>query len=110
MSDLQGMESAVSGKAQRLYYGAVREEIRMIRIGTFAVALVMLAACSTTGVFPSQSGKPWNDVDETGVPLGKGAKECKYQAMVGSASATGVSKQSDVAGDLYEQCMHNRGY
>jgi hypothetical protein len=82
----------------------------MIRIGTFAVAMVMLTACSNTGVFPSQTGKAWNDADENGVSLSTGAKECKYQAMVGSASATGVSKQSDVAGDLYEQCMHNRGY
>jgi hypothetical protein len=104
------MESAVSGEVQRLYYGAVREEIRMIRIGTFAVALVMLTACSNTGVFPSETGKPWNDADENGVPLSKGAKECKYQAMTSSASATGVAKQSEVAGDLYEQCMRNRGY
>jgi hypothetical protein len=82
----------------------------MIRIGTFAVAMVMLTACSTTGVFPSQTGKPWNDADENGVPLGKGAKECKYQATIGSSSSTGVSKQADVAGDLYEQCMRDRGY
>jgi hypothetical protein len=83
----------------------------MIRVGTFAfVAAVALAGCSNTGVYPSQTGKAWNDVDDAGVPLSTGAKECKYQATVGSASATGVAKQADVAGDLYEQCMHGRGY
>ena len=82
----------------------------MIRVGTFAIALVILTACGNTGVFPSQTGKPWNDVDENGVSLSRGAKECKYQAMVGSAASTGVAKQSDVAGDLYEQCMRDRGY
>ena len=83
----------------------------MIRVGTFAlIATVMLTACSNTGVYPSQTGKSWSDVDENGVPLSKGAKECKYQATIGSASSTGVAKQADVAGDLYEQCMRDRGY
>ncbi len=83
----------------------------MIRVGAFALIMSMaLAACSNTGVYPSQTGKPWNDVDENGVPLSTGSKECKYQATVGSASSTGVAKQADVAGDLYEQCMRDRGY
>lgn len=83
----------------------------MIRVMIFALAATMsLAACSTTGVFPAQAGPEWKEADENGVPLRTGAHECKYQATVGSASATGVAKQADVAGDLYEQCMRNRGY
>ena len=83
----------------------------MIQFRLLALAgAIMLAGCSNTGVFPSQTGKDWNDVDENGVPLSRGAKECKYQATAGAAAATGVAKQGEVAGDLYEQCMRNRGY
>ncbi len=83
----------------------------MIRVTIFALtAVVSLAACSTTGVFPAQAGPEWKDADENGVPLKTGARECKYQATTGAAAATGIAKQADIAGDLYEQCMRNRGY
>jgi hypothetical protein len=74
------------------------------------VAVIVLAGCNSVGVFPAQNGKPWNDVDENGVPLGKGGAECKYQAKASSAAVTGIAQQADVAGDLYEQCMRRRGY
>jgi hypothetical protein len=76
---------------------------------TVAIALA-LAGCNTVGIYPAQNGKPWKDVDSTGVPVHDGAAECKYQAMKESAAATGISKQADVAGDLYESCMRARGY
>ncbi len=79
------------------------------RILVFA-APILLAACSTTGVFPSQSGKDWKDVDENGVPLQTGAGQCKEQAKLNAKIATGVAQQAEVAGDLYEQCMKGRGY
>jgi len=83
----------------------------MIRVTIFALAAVVsLAACGTTGVFPAQSGPEWKDADENGVPLKTGARECKYQATTSAAAATGIAKQADIAGDLYEQCMRNRGY
>ena len=69
-----------------------------------------LAGCGAVGVYPSQTGKPWKDVDDAGVPLQTGAKECKYEATTGAAAATGIAKQADVAGDFYESCMRNRGY
>jgi hypothetical protein len=69
-----------------------------------------LVACSTTGVFPSQSGKPWKDADENGVPLQTGAAQCKDQAKLNAKIATGVAQQAEVAGDFYEQCMKDRGY
>ncbi len=85
------------------------------RIATLALRLAFagtlaLTGCSSVGVFPAQNGKPWKDADENGVPVQQGAKECKYQAITGSAAATGISKQADVAGDLYESCMRSRGY
>jgi hypothetical protein len=73
-------------------------------------AAVLLAGCGPVGVFPSQTGHDWKDVDSAGVPLGKGAAECKYQAKMSSAASTGIAQQADVAGDLYEQCMQRRGY
>lgn len=83
----------------------------MIRYRVLAVtASMLLFGCSTTGVFPSQSGRAWKDADDAGVTLSRGAAECKYQAKISSAAATGVAQQSEVAGDLYEQCMRNRGY
>lgn len=83
----------------------------MIRLRMLAlVAPILLAACSTTGVFPSQSGRDWKDVDDNGVPLQKGAGQCKEQAKLNAKIATGVAQQAEVAGDLYEQCMHSRGY
>ncbi|MDB5394369.1 MAG: hypothetical protein JWM91_1875 [Rhodospirillales bacterium] len=77
---------------------------------TAITAGLLLAGCNTVGVFPSQTGRPWKDADATGVSLGKGAAECKYQAKLSAAGATGVSQQAEVAGDLYEQCMTRRGY
>ncbi len=83
----------------------------MIRLRILVVAAcVVVAGCNTVGIFPSQTGKPWKDADDNGVPLSKGAAECKYQAKAMSAQVTGVSQQAEVAGDLYEQCMHRRGY
>lgn len=83
----------------------------MIRLRILALAApILLAACSTTGVFPSQSGKDWKDVDENGVPLQKGAGQCKEQAKLNARIATGVAQQAEVAGDFYEQCMKGRGY
>jgi len=76
----------------------------------FGTTAVALTACNTVGVFPSQTGKPWKDVDDNGVPVQKGAAECKYQATTGAAAATGIAKQADVAGDFYESCMRSRGY
>jgi hypothetical protein len=83
----------------------------MIRLRILALAApILLAACSTTGVFPSQSGKDWKDTDENGVPLQKGASQCKEQAKLNARIATGVAQQAEVAGDFYEQCMKSRGY
>jgi hypothetical protein len=83
----------------------------MIRLRILALAApILLAACSTTGVFPSQSGKAWKDADENGVPLQTGAGQCKEQAKLNAKIATGVAQQAEVAGDFYEQCMKNRGY
>jgi hypothetical protein len=83
----------------------------MIRTTIFAFATaISLAGCSTTGVYPAQSGPEWKDADENGVSLRTGARECKYQAMTSSAAATGIAKQADIAGDLYDQCMRNRGF
>ena len=83
----------------------------MIRLRILAlVAPILLAACNTTGVFPSQSGKPWKDVDDNGVPVQTGAAQCKDQAKLNAKIATGVAQQAEVAGDLYEQCMVGRGY
>ncbi len=76
-----------------------------------ALALTFgLSACSNVGVYPSQTGHDWKDVDDNGVSVGRGAKECKEQAKLSAAQATGISMQADVAGDLYEQCMQRRGY
>jgi len=83
----------------------------MIRLRILAlVAPILLAACHTTGVFPSQSGKPWKDVDDNGVPVQTGAAQCKDQAKLNARIATGVAQQAEVAGDLYEECMVGRGY
>ena len=73
-------------------------------------ACIMVAGCNTVGIFPSETGKPWKDADDNGVPLSKGAAECKYQAKAMSAQVTGVPQDAAVAGDLYEQCMRRRGY
>ena len=88
----------------------------MIRLRAVALLLpmmfgpMMLTACSTTGVFPSQTGRAWKDADNDGVPLQRGAGQCKEQAKLNAKIATGVSQQAEVAGDLYEQCMVGRGY
>jgi hypothetical protein len=83
----------------------------MNRLRILALATpILLAACNTTGVFPSQSGKPWKDVDDNGVPLQTGAGQCKEQAKLNAKIATGVAQQGEVAGDFYEQCMKGRGY
>jgi hypothetical protein len=88
----------------------------MIRLRTLALFLPMMAApllltaCQTTGVFPSQSGRDWKDTDNDGVPLQTGAAQCKDQAKLNAKIATGVAQQAEVAGDLYEQCMVGRGY
>ena len=83
----------------------------MIRLRLLALAVpILLAACNTTGVFPSQTGKSWKDVDDNGVPLQTGAGQCKEQAKLNAKIATGVAQQAEVAGDLYEQCMQGRGY
>ncbi len=78
----------------------------MVLVGT----ALILAGCGTVGVYPAQNGRPWKDVDDNGVPVQKGAAECKYEATTGAASATGIAKQADVAGDFYESCMRARGY
>jgi hypothetical protein len=79
--------------------------------GLLAVgAILALSGCNATGVYPAQVGPAWKDADSKGVPLHQGARECKYQATTSSAAATGISKQADVAGDLYESCMRARGY
>ena len=75
-----------------------------------AAAVLMLTACNTAGIFPSQTGRPWKDVDDNGVPVGRGAPECKKQAILDAKMSTGVAQQAEVAGDLYEQCMRRRGY
>ena len=82
----------------------------MKRLSLVLGAAMLLAGCGAVGVFPSQTGRSWKDVDDAGVPLGKGGAECKYQAKLSSASATGIAQQAEVAGDLYEQCMTRRGY
>ena len=83
----------------------------MIRLRMLLLAApVLLAACSTTGVFPSQSGKDWKDKDSDGVPVQTGAAQCKEQAKLNAKIATGVAQQAEVAGDFYEQCMVGRGY
>jgi hypothetical protein len=85
--------------------------LRMLALAAPALAVsVLLAACHTTGVFPSQSGKDWKDADENGVPLQTGATQCKDQAKLNAKIATGVAQQAEVAGDFYEQCMKDRGY
>jgi hypothetical protein len=71
---------------------------------------VMLCACHTGAIIPPEGGPPWKDADDAGVPVYKGADECKYQAKKGAASATGISKQEAVADDLYDSCMRARGY
>lgn len=81
----------------------------MQRAGFCFAAALVLAGCNA-GVFPAQSGPAWKDVDTDGVPLGKGAAECKYQATHSSYQATGIAKQAEVATDLYESCMRARGY
>jgi hypothetical protein len=83
----------------------------MIRLRTLALAApLLLAACDTTGVYPSQSGRAWKDADSNGVTLQTGAGQCKEQAKLNAKIATGVDKQAEVAGDFYEQCMIGRGY
>ena len=83
----------------------------MIRLRALVLVMpMMLAACSTTGVFPSQTGRSWKDADNEGVPLQRGAGQCKEQAKLNAKIATGVAQQAEVAGDLYEQCMVARGY
>jgi hypothetical protein len=74
------------------------------------VGIIALAACAVDRVVPPQGGKPWKDADSDGVPLVKGAGECKYQAKAEAASATGIAKQEDVAEDFYDSCMRRRGY
>ena len=80
-----------------------------MKLGMMAAAFV-LAGCNTVGVFPSQTGKPWKDVDDAGVPVQTGAGQCKDQAKLNAKIATGVAQQAEVAGDFYEQCMRARGY
>jgi hypothetical protein len=83
----------------------------MIRLRLAALAAMLaLSACASANVFPSQTGRSWNDVDSNGVPLSRGAAECKTQAKLDAKMVTGVSQQAEVAGDLYEQCMRRRGY
>lgn len=79
---------------------------------TFAAlaAAILLTGCGSTGVFPSQTGRDWKDVDDSGIPIQKGASQCKEQAKLNSKIATGVAQQAEVAGDFYEQCMRDRGY
>lgn len=83
--------------------------MRRVTVAALAAAL-LLTGCSTTGVFPSQTGRDWHDADASGVPLKKGADQCKDQAKLNARIATGVAQQADVAGDFYEQCMQSRGY
>ncbi len=80
-----------------------------LRLLVLAGALAA-AGCASSRVVPPQGGKPWADVDSNGVPLVKGADECKYQAKAGAASSTGIAKQEAVADDLYDSCMRERGY
>ncbi len=83
----------------------------MTRPRLFALTcLLVLSACAEDRVVPPQGGKSWASVDSNGVPLVKGADECKYQAKQEAASATGMSKQEDVAADFYDSCMRQRGY
>jgi hypothetical protein len=82
----------------------------MKRLSLALGAALLLAGCGAVGVYPSQTGRTWKDVDDAGVALGKGAAECKYQAKLSAAGATGIAQQAEVAGDLYEQCMTRRGY
>jgi hypothetical protein len=83
----------------------------MIRLRVAVLAApILLAACNTTGVFPSETGRPWKDVDDNGVALQTGAGQCKAQAKLNAKIATGVAQQAEVAGDFYEQCMRDRGY
>ena len=83
----------------------------MIRLRTLALAApILLAACHSTGVFPSQTGRDWKDVDDNGVEVHEGSLQCKNQAKLNAKIATGVAQQAEVAGDFYEQCMVARGY
>jgi hypothetical protein len=83
----------------------------MRRTGLFIlVGALALAGCTRDRTIPPQGGPAWKDVDSDGVPLGKGADECKYQAKLESAAATGISKQEDVARDFFDSCMRTRGF
>jgi len=85
------------------------EFMRHVKCAVLA-AVLLLTGCGSTGVFPSQTGRDWKDADASGIPLKKGADQCKEQAKLNSKIATGVAQQADVAGDFYEQCMQSRGY
>jgi hypothetical protein len=72
--------------------------------------MVAMAGCHTTSFPPPQGGPPWKDADDQGVPLAKGGAECKYQAKISAAAATGMAKEETVASDFFDSCMRRRGY
>ncbi len=83
----------------------------MMRLRLFIVlGAVVLAGCQKQQVIPPQGGPAWKDADSEGVDLVQGARECKAQAKVSAAAATGISKQEAVAEDFYDSCMRERGY
>ena len=83
----------------------------MTRVRLFILlGAVILAGCARDRVIPPQGGPAWKDVDNNGVPVVKGADECKYQAKIDAAAATGIAKQEAVAEDFFDSCMRQRGY
>lgn len=85
----------------------------MIRLRAASLmAVILVAGCANANVPPPQAGPPWSwkEADRDGVPLSKGADECKYQAKVGARDSTGVSKMGDIEADLFDGCMRRRGY
>ena len=73
-------------------------------LAAFAVLLSLcLAGCSDRDA-------KLREVDDSGVPLDRGKKECKQQAK---DQATGLAKGdivNGVADDLYADCLQRRGY
>ncbi len=80
--------------------------LRQAALATF----ILLTGCANGNVPRPEGGPPWKEVDDAGVPLGKGADECTYQAKVGTKSSTGVANLPDVTADIFDGCMRRRGY
>jgi hypothetical protein len=69
------------------------------------------AGCSSTSsVKPPQYAAEWKETDRQGVPVAKGAGECKYEAKIQATQAGGSAKSQSLIDDLYDTCMRQRGY